>query len=164
MRARWHICSGPNSASTIGCGTSRPAAAKNNEAHTFPLNDLAVEIIKGLPQINGSEFVFTINGTKPLVNFSFAKRRAERAMGTSDWRIHDLRRTATTLMARLGIPPHVADKVLNHQSGTISGVAAVYNRFEYLDERKAALEALGRFIEKLIGRARDNVVELRPTA
>ena len=83
-------------------------------------------------------------------------------MGTSDWRIHDLRSTAT--MARLGIPPHVTDKVLNHQSGTISGVAAVYNRFEYLDERKAALEALGRFIEKLIGRGGVNVVELRPTA
>ena len=82
-------------------------------------------------------------------------------MGTSDWRIHDLLRTATTLMARIGIAPHVADKVLNHQSGTISGVAAVYNRFEYLDERKAALEALGRFIENLIGRDTGNVVPLR---
>jgi hypothetical protein len=43
-------------------------------------------------------------------------------------------------MARLGVPPHVADKVLNHQSGTISGVAAVYQRHEFLAERKDALE------------------------
>jgi integrase len=108
--------------------------------------------------------VFTSNGTGPLVNFSFAKRRAESAMGTSDWRIHDLRRTATTLMARLCIPPHIADKILNHQSGTISGVAAVYNRFEYLEERKAALNSLGRFIEKMIGRGDENVVTLRQQA
>ncbi len=59
------------------------------------------------------------------------------------WTLHDLRRTATTGMARLGIAPHVADKVLNHTAGTIRGVAAVYNRFEYLDERRAALDAWG---------------------
>jgi hypothetical protein len=67
-------------------------------------------------------------------------------------------------MARIGVAHHVADKVLNHQSGTISGVAAVYNRFEYLEERKAALEALGRFIERLIGRGELNVVSLRQPA
>ena len=49
-------------------------------------------------------------------------------------------------MARLNIPPHVVDKVLNHVSGTIRGVAAVYNRFEYLEERRAALEAWGQYV------------------
>jgi hypothetical protein len=52
-------------------------------------------------------------------------------------------------MARLGFPPHVVDKVLNHVSGTIRGVAAVYNRFEYLDERRAALEAWGVYVKTL---------------
>ena len=52
-------------------------------------------------------------------------------------------------VARLAIPPHVADRVLNHQSGTISGIAAVYNRFAYLDERRDALNAWGRFGEGL---------------
>jgi hypothetical protein len=47
-------------------------------------------------------------------------------------------------MARLGIPPHVADKILNHQAGTISGVAAVYQRHDFLAERKEALDAAGR--------------------
>jgi hypothetical protein len=54
-------------------------------------------------------------------------------------------------MAEIGIAPHVADKILNHTSGEISGVAAIYNRFEYLDERKTALNALGRKIGMLIG-------------
>ena len=58
-----------------------------------------------------------------------------------DWSFHDLRRTATTGMARLRIPPHIADAVLNHKSGTIKGVAAVYNRHAYLEERREALEA-----------------------
>jgi integrase len=67
-----------------------------------------------------------------------------------DWRLHDLRRTAATGMARLNIPPHVVDKVLNHASGTIGGVAAVYNRFAYLEERRAALEGWGRYVENLV--------------
>ena len=71
-------------------------------------------------------------------------------MPADDWTLHDLRRTVTTAMASLGVAPHVADRVLNHQSGTISGVAAVYNRFVYLEERKAALEAWGRFVESLV--------------
>jgi hypothetical protein len=52
-------------------------------------------------------------------------------------------------MARLGIAPHVADKILNHQSGTISGVAAIYQRHEFLDERKDALCQWGQHIAEL---------------
>ena len=54
-------------------------------------------------------------------------------------------------MARLGVAPHVADKILNHQSGTISGVAAVYQRHEFLNERKAALCRWGQHVASLIG-------------
>lgn len=53
-------------------------------------------------------------------------------------------------MARLGIAPHVADRVLNHTAGTIHGVARVYNGFRYLEERKAALEAWGNFVDGLV--------------
>jgi integrase len=77
------------------------------------------------------------------------------------WILHDLRRTAATGMARLNFPPHVVDKVLNHVSGTIRGVAAIYNRFEYLEERRAALEAWGRYVESVIApSAAANVVTL----
>ena len=60
--------------------------------------------------------------------------------GVYGWRLHDFRRTCVSGMARLGIAPHVADKILNHESGTISGVAAVYQRHEFLHERRVALE------------------------
>ena len=55
-------------------------------------------------------------------------------------------------MARLGIPPHVADKILNHQAGTISGVAAVYQRHDFLAERKEALDRWGAHVEQIIQR------------
>jgi hypothetical protein len=67
------------------------------------------------------------------------------------WRLHDQRRTCVSGMARLGIAPHVADKILNHQSGTISGVAAVYQRHEFLAERQAALDLWGAHIGQLLG-------------
>ena len=82
---------------------------KNGKAHTVHLSDLAVEIIAKLPQINGSKFVFTTNGKVPFNNFDYAKKRIQRVMGgPTDWRPHDLRRTATTVMAEIGISPHVA--------------------------------------------------------
>jgi hypothetical protein len=76
--------------------------------------------------------------------------------GVKNWRLHDLRRTCVSGMARLGIPPHVADKILNHQSGTISGVAAVYQRHDFLDERNAALERWGAHVAKIAVDASSN--------
>jgi len=118
------------------------------------LSDQAIEIINGLhrfkPELGRPDFVFSFKGDVAVSEFAYAKHNVAKDMGTADWRHHDLRRTATTGMARLGIPPHVADRVLNHTSGTISGVAAVYNHFQYLDERRDALAAWGRFVEGLV--------------
>ena len=60
--------------------------------------------------------------------YSKSKARLDDLSGVSDWTLHDLRRTVVSGMARLGVAPHVADKILNHQSGTISGVAADFLR------------------------------------
>jgi integrase len=78
-----------------------------------------------------------------------------------NWILHDLRRTAATGMAKLNIPPHVVDKILNHVAGAIRGVAAVYNRHAYSEERKAALEAWGRYVQDLMQPAPPNVTRLR---
>jgi hypothetical protein len=66
-----------------------------------------------------------------------------------EWTLHDPRRTAVSGMARLGVAPHVADKILNHQSGTISGVAAVYQRHEFLTERREAMRVWGEHVVSL---------------
>ena len=68
------------------------------------------------------------------------------------WTIHDLRRTFTTNLAALGTPIHVTEKLLNHVTGTVSGVAAVYNRHSYMDEmRKAVQQWETRLAEILTG-------------
>ena len=85
--------------------------------------------------------------------------------GVTGWRLHDLRRTCVSGMARLGVAPHVADKILNHQAGTISGVAAVYQRHEFLAERRKALDIWGAHVGELLKRAaREDRTDLRIVA
>ncbi len=141
--------------------------AKNDRAHEVHLSPLAVDIIKALPQLGNSRFVFSTNGRSPVSGFSRAKAALDQRMAKlageapPAWILHDLRRTAATGMARLNIAPHVVDRILNHVSGTIRGVAAVYNRHAYLDERTAALEAWSAYVEGLIRPAPANAVPLR---
>ncbi len=151
-----------------GCTWTIPRErTKSDRAHIVHLSKFAAEIVEGMPRIAGG-LLFPSRVGKPVTSFSKAKIRLDALMARqapepiAPWVIHDLRRTATTIMARLNVAPHVADKVLNHSGGTIRGVAATYNRFQYIDERRAALEALGRFVESLVRPGgKDNVVPLR---
>jgi integrase len=149
---------------------------KSRRAHEVPLSEAALEVLKSAPTI-GNTLIYTTNGESAVSGFSRAKRRLDAAMLAAKrkelgatcepippWRLHDLRRTAATGMARLGFAPHVVDKILNHVSGTIRGVAAIYNRFEYLEERRAALEAWGSYVDRLAAPAPENVVRLRRSA
>ena len=72
--------------------------------------------------------------------FSRCKRRLDALSGVGNWTLHDLRRTAATHMARLGVAPHVVERILNHTGGTLGGVAGIYNRFSYLPDMRSALE------------------------
>jgi len=121
---------------------------KNGKPHIVQLSKAAIAVLMRAPKLG--KFVFSLSGTKPFQSFSAAKRDLDKLSGVSDWRLHDLRRTCVSGMARLGVAPHVADKVLNHQSGTISGVAAVYQRHEFLAERKEALERWGAHLANLL--------------
>jgi integrase len=112
------------------------------------LSEPVWKIIQQIPRTQ--EIVFATSGKKPFQNFGRVKKALDRRSGVTDWCLHDLRRSAVSGMARLGIPPHIADKILNHQSGTISGVAAVYQRHEFLAERKAALERWGDHITQIL--------------
>jgi integrase len=150
--------------------------AKNNRTHVVHLSDAAMEVVCALPRVSDT-LVFTTTGKTAVSGFSRAKRGIDLEMvevrrrellkdarhrsaiklaakgplsgEIPEWNLHDLRRTAATGMARLSFPPHIVDKVLNHVSGTIRGVAAIYNRFEYLEERQAALSAWGLHIQNL---------------
>jgi len=128
-----------------------PEHSKNGKPHTVHLSPQALSILQGVPRTG--TLVFSFDGTTQFQGFSKAKRRLDHVSRVSDWTLHDLRRTVVSGMARLGVAPHVADKILNHQSGTISGVAAVYQRHEFMSERKEALHRWAQHVAKLIAPA-----------
>src|SRR5450759_3744109 len=124
---------------------------KNAKSHEIHLSDQVMEVLNRANK--RGHFVFSRSGNIPFQDFSVAKREIDLLSGVTGWRLHDLRRTCVSGMARLGIAPHVADKILNHQGGTISGVAAVYQRHEFLAERKEALEKWAAHVRQIIGMA-----------
>jgi integrase len=121
---------------------------KNAKAHVVHLSEQSMDVLVRAGK--GGPLVFSMLGTKPFNEFSRAKRRLDQLSGVTRWRLHDLRRTCVSGMARLGIAPHVADKILNHQTGAISGVAAVYQRHEFLAERREALERWGAHVARIV--------------
>jgi integrase len=136
---------------------------KNAKEHVVHLSGQAMALLQRADK-NGP-FVFSVLGSKPFQEFSKGKRRLDRLSGVTAWRLHDLRRTCVSGIARLGIAPHVADKILNHQAGTISGVAAVYQRHEFFSERRQALELWGAHIGQLLEeKSQDRRMDLKIVA
>lgn len=122
--------------------------SKNGKPHAVPLSAYALKVLSAVPRFTDCDYVFTTTHRSPVSGFSKMLRRLSEGSKTSNWRLHDLRRTAASGMARAGVAPHVVEKVLNHISGTISGVAAVYNRYGYDSEKRTALERWGQALEQ----------------
>lgn len=106
---------------------------KGKQEHTIPLLPEAETIALALEPFNG---------------WSKSKARMDKAVKIPHWTIHDLRRTFATMNAEIGTPVHVIEKILDHRSGTISGVAAIYNRHSYMQEARLWM---GRFEKYLMG-------------
>jgi integrase len=132
---------------------------KNKREHIVPLPPMACELLASVPMTDG--YVFTTDGAHPVSGWSKIKRRLDAAMKVPAWRLHDLRRTAATGMAGLGIAPHIVEAVLNHISGARAGVAGVYNRAAYAAEKKMALERWAGHVAGLVGGTPANVISLR---
>jgi integrase len=142
---------------------------KNHRTHSVPLSPLARHIIDRMARVeNPNGYVFTISG-KLLTGFSRAKADLDQIMAAlaraegrdfAAWRLHDLRRTAATRMADLGVLPHVVETVLNHVSGHKSGVAGIYNVAQYAPEKKTALERWSTHLEGVFSGRSANVVSL----
>src|SRR6185436_2182250 len=102
--------------------------------------------------------VFPGRGGKQISGWSVYKARLDKASGVSGWVLHDLRRTARSLMSRAGVRPDIAERVLGHAR---HGVEGVYDRHAYRDEKAHALNALASVIESILDPKADNVVALR---
>ena len=148
--------------------------SKNNIAHEIPLSDAAMSIIEKLPRFGGP-FVFGADGRTAPSGFSKAKTKIDALIlgeasaagieAPKPWVLHDLRRSAASGMASIGVAPHVVEAVLNHKSGAIKGVAKVYNRYNYAAEKRNALDAWSRRLREIItGETPSNVLEFAARA
>jgi integrase len=140
-------------------------SVKTKRAHVVPLSPLALEIIAGLPRLSDG-YVFParkVGSQNPVSGFSKTKLRLDALSGVTGWRYHDLRRTLATGMQRLGVRLEVTEAVLNHMSGSRAGIVGVYQRHEYGPEKRQALDAWAREVERTIGRGEAKVIALGAT-
>ena len=125
---------------------------KNSRTHDVPLSKAALEIIDAIPRRVNRDFVFG-EGKGGFSGWSKAKAALDAQLGLKPWRLHDLRRTASTRMADAGVQPHIIEAALNHVSGHKAGVAGVYNRSTYENEKRAALDALSNYVMVAVAKA-----------
>jgi integrase len=131
--------------------------SKNKHAHKIPLSPAAAAVIASTPR-NLCGWVFTSTHKGPVSGFSIMKKRIEERMAEiagrgvqiPQWGLHDIRRSVATGMASIGILPAVIEKVLNHTGGQFSGVAGIYNRHDYLPEKREALERWADHLMKIV--------------
>jgi integrase len=136
---------------------------KTNVEMVVPLSDAAQAVLFSAPKIGGNDWAFTIDGKSRIGGFSRRKKALDariRAAGVGKmppWTLHDLRRTARSLMSRAGVPADHAERCLGH---VIGGVRGVYDRHEFSREKREAFEALAAQIARILNPT-DNVVPLR---
>ena len=124
---------------------------KNKRQHRFPYGHMCAEVLSRIPKVD-DVYLFPARGNpeRSYSGWSKGKAALDQASGTDGWTLHDLRRTVATNLAALKVPPHVTERLLNHVSGTVSGVAAIYNRHAYMGEMREALDAWECKVRSLI--------------
>lgn len=135
---------------------------KNGKEHKVHLSPQALAVLASIPRLEGCRYVLTTKGETSLGGYAKAKARLDKLIGIPAWRVHDLRRTAASGMAKLSFQPHIIERVLNHISGAQGGLVAVYQRYEYLEERKRAIEAWNTYVISLVTGTMEqtNVIQL----
>jgi len=137
--------------------------AKNGLPHIVPLSDAAIAAIRSIPEVQGKPKLFPSGTNDELGTTGYSKARArfrksldevlERAEG-EHWTLHDIRRTVATGLQRLGVRFEVTEAVLNHVSGSKGGIAGVYQRHDWKTEKRDALTAWARHLQKVVQTAR----------
>jgi integrase len=132
-----------------------PERVKNFRQHSIPMSEAVRSIVRAIPKTEGRDFVFGY-GTGGFSGWSRRKERLDAAINArrkkpmEPWTLHDLRRTAATMMADDGIQPHVVEAVLNHASGHRAGIAGVYNLAKYEKEMQSALTAWAKRVAEIV--------------
>ena len=130
---------------------------EKDNAGVLALPDSAIAVLRAQPRFAGNPFIFAGRTKGPISGMSKFKARLDAASGVSEWTLHDLRRTARSLMSRAGVPAEHAERVMGH---VIGGVEGVYDRHSYANEKAAALAKLAALMDDIVS-PRDKVVAIR---
>lgn len=138
---------------------------KNGKPHDVPLTAAALSILAEVPRLNvdgkAGAYLFSTNGISPVSGFSksrdmiaermveIASEAAGRPVEIPHWTYHDLRRTLATRLEGLGVPVNVTEAVLNHVSGSKSGVAGIYQRHQHVTEKRQALDMWAQELDRI---------------
>jgi integrase len=132
---------------------------KNSRSHDVPLSSMALAVLRDELLVDGQDAVF---GETGFSNWSRSKAALDDACKVKNWTLHDLRRTCATRMADLRVQPHIIEAVLNHVSGHKAGVAGIYNRSSYDEEKREALTLWAGHIKLILAQADGgNIVKLK---
>jgi integrase len=131
-----------------GVWTLPESRSKTKVEVVRPLSKAALAVLEGMPRIDGCDFIFTSNGITPIASFSDPKAALDAQSRVVGWRLHDLRRTARSLLSRCkGVSVDHAERVLGH---SVSDLRARYDRHGYVEEMRFAVEALAQMVETII--------------
>jgi integrase len=143
--------------------TLGPERTKNRRPHVVPLSDQALAIIQQQTRFETTDCVFSTTGCGPYCCHAETKALLDAHMKLAKpWVVHDLRRTAATGMADIGVQPHVIEAVLNHASGHKSGVAGIYNRSAYAKDKAEALQRWADEVDAIVAGEPGKIVAFRP--
>jgi hypothetical protein len=146
---------------------------ENKQVSAVPLSKMALEVIRSMPVIDSesdTDFVFSLNGREPIQAWSKFKARLDAAMAEAlreqdiefrPWQHRDLRRTGKTLMKRAGVSRDISERCLAH---VIRGVEGVYDRYDYLREKREAFDRLAALVERIVNPPAGNVPPMRREA
>jgi len=112
---------------------------KSNRVHSIPMTSTMADILVHYPQ-----------GIPRIAHWAWFKKKLDKSSGVRDWVLHDLRRTFATKLAEMGVAPHIIERLLAHSGGTISGVAAIYNRYSFLPEMRKAMQKFEAKLQTLL--------------
>lgn len=133
---------------------------KTGAAHAVPLSSGAVELLRQVQAHRPeSRWVFPSDHSEgPITTAQKALERIRALSGTKDWTLHDVRRTVRSGLGALGVPPHVAERVLGH---SLQGIVAVYDRHDYMPEMSTALERWAAHLASVVAQP-DGRTEVAP--
>jgi integrase len=130
-----------------GSWTIATESREKGNAGVLVLPEMASAIIRTLPRFESNPYVFAGRGESHYNSFGRGKSEFDSKLNIQHWTLHDLRRTARSLMSRAGVRPDVAERVLGH---SMNGVEGIYDRHQYREEKARALELLAGLIENIL--------------